>query len=108
MLELGNFTISRYIKRRSISQWEYIKFRYVAHLCCVVIRSGQLKISSPRGYQFKVRSVVNGHQLCLVTASTGSRVAMLINRYLRHRRTQEGLCTSHHHQKTVPSSQLGG
>lgn len=108
MLELGNFTISRYIKRRSISQWEYIKYRYVSHFCCAVIQSGQLRITSPRGYQFKVRSVVNGHQLSLVTASTGSRVAMLINRYLRHRRTQEGLCTSHHHLKTVPSSQLGG
>lgn len=108
MLELGNFTISRYIKRRSITQWEYIKYRYVAHLCCEVIHSGQLKITSPRGYQFKVRSFVNGHQLCLVSACTGSRVAMIINRYLRHRRTQEGLCTSHHHQKIVPSSQSVG
>ena len=108
MIELGNFTISRYIKHRSVEQWGHLKYRYVAHLCCEALYSIQLKIASPRGYQLKVRSFVNGHQLCLVSACTGSRVAMIINRYLRHRRKQEELCTSHHHQKTVPSSQLGG
>ena len=108
MLELGNFTISRYIKHRSVEQWRNLKYRYVAHLCCVALYSSQLKIASPRGYQLKVRSFVNGHQLCFVSASTGSQVAMIINRYLRHRRTQEGLCISHHHQKIVPSSQSVG